>query len=45
MNFDRITESDSKYNNLEHKSINQLLDIINLEDQTVAHRVKNEIPK
>ena len=45
MNFDRITESDSKYDNLEHKSINQLLDIINLEDQTVAHRVKNEIPK
>lgn len=45
MSFDKITESDSKYNNLENKSVGQLLEIINSEDQTVALCVKKEIPK
>jgi N-acetylmuramic acid 6-phosphate etherase len=45
MNFDKITEADSKYDYLENKSINQLLEIINSEDQTVAICVKKEIPK
>lgn len=44
MSFDKITESDSKYDYLENKSINQLLEIINSEDQTVALCVKKEIP-
>ena len=43
MSFDKITESDSKYDYLENKSINQLLEIINSEDQTVALCVKKEI--
>ena len=45
MSFDKITESDSKYNNLENKSVGQLSEIINSEDQTVALCVKKEIPK
>ena len=45
MSFEKITESDSNYDNLEKKSIYQLLEIINLEDQTVAFSVKKVIPK
>ena len=45
MNFDKITESDSKYDHLENKSIEQLLTTINKEDQTVALCVKKEIHK
>jgi len=37
----KITESESKYNNLENKSLNELLKAINSEDQTVALSVKN----
>ena len=43
MNFNKITESNSNYDKLEKKSIKQLLDIINSEDQTVALSVKKEI--
>ena len=45
MNFDKITESDSKYDKLESKSVEQLLNIINTEDQTVSLCVKKEISK
>ena len=45
MNFYKITESDSNYDILEKKSIKQLLEIINSEDQTVAFSVKKEISK
>ena len=45
MNFNKITESNSNYDKLEKKSIKQLLDIINSEDQTVALSVKKEISK
>ncbi len=43
MNFFKITESNSNYDKLEKKSIKQLLEIINSEDQTVASSVKKEI--
>lgn len=45
MNFDKITESDSKYDELETKSVNQILEIINIEDNSVASSVKKVIPK
>ena len=45
MSFEKITESDSNYDNLEKKSVDRLLKIINLEDQTVAISVKKVIPK
>ena len=45
MSFDKITESDSNYDKLEEKSIKELLEIINSEDQTVAFSVKKEISK
>ena len=45
MSFEKITESDSKYDDLEIKSVKQLLEIINLEDQSVAFRVQKVIPK
>ena len=44
MSFDKITESDSKYDDLEKKSVNQLLEIINLEDHSVANSVQKVIP-
>ena len=45
MSFDKITESDSKYDDLEKKSVNQLLEIINREDHSVASSVQKVIPK
>ena len=45
MSFDKITESDSKYDDLEKKSVKQLLGIINLEDRSVAGSVQKVIPK
>ena len=45
MSFEKITESDSNYDNLEKKSVDRLLKIINLEDQTVAISVKKVMPK
>lgn len=39
------TENSSLYDHLEQKSTRQLLEIINKEDQTVAHAVKKVIPR
>ena len=44
MNFKKITESDSNYNNLELKSTKELVNIINNEDMTVASAVKKTLP-
>ena len=41
----KITEQDSKYQNLEKMSTRQLLDNINAEDQTVAFAVQKTIPQ
>jgi N-acetylmuramic acid 6-phosphate etherase len=41
----KITEEDSKYQNLEKMSTRQLLENINAEDQTVARAVQKTIPK
>ena len=40
MNFKKITETDSNYNDLEKKSTGELVNIINSEDNTVASSVK-----
>ena len=45
MSFDKIIKSDSKYDDLEKKSVKQLLGIINLEDRSVAGSVQKVIPK
>ena len=45
MTFNKITESNSSYDNLEKKSTLELLEIINSEDQKVAISVKKEILK
>ncbi|MFZ1675801.1 MAG: N-acetylmuramic acid 6-phosphate etherase [Saprospiraceae bacterium] len=42
--MDRITEKDSPYRHLEKMSTTELLSLINLEDQTVAHKVAECIP-
>ena len=44
MTFVKITESESKYQNLEQKSVNELLTVINQEDQTVPKAVEKIIP-
>lgn len=43
--IDRITESESRYSNLENTSTKDLLAGINREDQTVALAVEKEIPQ
>lgn len=43
MSFERITESNSNYDDLELKSSLELLKIINNEDQSVAFSVKKEL--
>ena len=43
MSFERITESNSNYDDLELKSPLELLKIINNEDQSVAFSVKKEL--
>lgn len=45
MNFIKTTEEDSKYNNLENKSVNELLTSINTEDKTVPFAVEKAIPQ
>ena len=45
MEFIKITESDSNYNNLELKTTKDLVNIINTEDMTVAKSVKKILPK
>jgi len=44
-NFQKITESPSNYDNLEHKSVRELLDEMNTEDQRVALIVREAIPQ
>nr|WP_321224684.1 N-acetylmuramic acid 6-phosphate etherase [uncultured Psychroserpens sp.] len=45
MKFIKTTEQDSNYNHLEKMTINQLLNNINIEDQTVPIAVKKSIPQ
>ncbi|MDH6306650.1 N-acetylmuramic acid 6-phosphate etherase [Parabacteroides sp. PF5-5] len=45
MTFQKITESESLYNNLDQKSVHELLECMNDEDQKVALAVRKEIPK
>jgi N-acetylmuramic acid 6-phosphate etherase len=44
-NFIKITESPSMYDDLEHKTVRELLDEINTEDQRVALVVREAIPQ
>ncbi len=43
--FEKITEKESKYNDLEKKSIHELLVAINNEDKTVPYAVEKAIPQ
>lgn len=45
MDFKKITEEDSKYNNLETMSINELITHINNEDKTVPLAVERALPQ
>lgn len=45
MNFEKTTEKDSVYNNLEQMSVSDLLLNINKEDQTVPRAVQKAIPQ
>lgn len=45
MAFQKITESDSLYSNLDKMSVLELLEGINNEDQKIATAIKKEIPK
>ena len=41
----KTTEKDSKYSNLEKKSVQEILSEINLEDSTIADSVKKCLPQ
>jgi len=45
VNFKKVTEQDSKYEQLEHMSISQLISHINNEDKTVPLAVEKAIPQ
>ncbi len=45
MHFNKITESDSPYSDIEKMSTEQILQTINKEDQTVASSVKKVLPQ
>ena len=45
MTFQKITEAESLYKDLEKLSVRELLEDINTEDQKVAEAVRKEIPK
>jgi len=45
MQFNKITESDSHYSDIEHMSTEEILTSINKEDQTVATSVQKVIPQ
>lgn len=45
MTFEKITERESLYTDLEHKSVRELLEDINREDQKVAIAVQQTIPQ
>ena len=44
MDFKKITEQNSNYDNIEQRSILEILDKINIEDQKVSLAVKKVIP-
>lgn len=44
MNFEKTTEKDSQYDNLEHMSINEIITNINNEDKTVPLAVEKALP-
>ena len=44
MDFKKITEQNSNYDNIEQHSITEILDKINVEDQKVSLAVKKVIP-
>lgn len=44
MAFEKITESESHYQHLEHQSVAELLSIINSEDQKVARAIQSALP-
>lgn len=41
----RVTESPSKYRHLENKSVDELIELINQEDQSVAVEIKKALPQ
>jgi N-acetylmuramic acid 6-phosphate etherase len=43
--FDKITEQDSHYNDLEYKTVAELIGIINKEDHNAANAVENALPQ
>ena len=43
MKFNKITEQASNYNDLENKSINEIISIINKEDKKVADAVEEKL--
>lgn len=45
MSFDKITEKSSNYNNLENKTVKDLVSIINKEDHSVAKSVSKNLEK
>ena len=45
LKFEKITEQNSHYDNLEHKSVAELIGIINNEDHVVANAVKKALPQ
>ena len=45
MGFNKITEADSKHNNLEQKSINDLLHGMHQEDQNAVQAVGKALPQ
>ncbi|NRR92306.1 N-acetylmuramic acid 6-phosphate etherase [Winogradskyella undariae] len=45
MNFIKTTEQDSNYNNLENMSINEIINSINKEDQSVPLAVEKALPQ
>ncbi|WP_299117976.1 N-acetylmuramic acid 6-phosphate etherase [uncultured Winogradskyella sp.] len=45
MNFEKTTEKDSNYNNLENMSVNEIITNINNEDKTVALAVEEALPQ
>lgn len=45
MSFDKLTEQPSLYDNLENKTVEEILHEINLEDQKVALAVQKQYRK
>ncbi|RYE17226.1 MAG: N-acetylmuramic acid 6-phosphate etherase, partial [Sphingobacteriales bacterium] len=41
----RVTEQESRYNDIDKMSVSQILQNINAEDQTVAVSVQNALPQ